>query len=475
METVLKELVQEVENSITADENSVKVTNADVFQKNVWKLVNVSALEKGTKAAAARFLVRGAALDLGIYPASIHELYLARGRGDVPTTFTVPAINLRVLPFEAARVVFEVAKKIQAGAFIFEIARSEIGYTDQRPSEYATNILGAAIAEGYREPVFIQGDHFQISAGRFQDDPEKEVSTVKELTAEAIHAGFYNIDVDTSTLVDLSKTSIPDQQEVNSNLSAELTFYIRNIEPEGVTISVGGEIGEVGGHNSNEAELRAYTDGYLAKLSNLGNDLEGLSKISIQTGTSHGGVVLPDGTIAQVSVDFDTLKELSQISRKEYGLAGAVQHGASTLPQDAFGKFVEAEACEVHLATNFQNIFYDQAPKQLVEKMYTYLDENNKQDKKPGMTDDQFYYKTRKYAIGPFKPEIINLPEEEKLKIRKTWHAQFSQLFEALAIGNTKQFVDQFTVPVQHLPGLSSYVKRISGQSEAEDTSDLAD
>lgn len=475
MKTEFNELIQLVEGSITADQNSVQVTNVDVFQKNVWKLVKESALDKGTKAAIARFLVRGAALDLGIFPASIHDLYLARGRGEVPATFTVPAINLRVLPFDAASVVFKVASKINAGALIFEIARSEIGYTDQRPSEYATNILGAAIAEGYRGPVFIQGDHFQISAGRYQDDPEKEVSTVKDLTSEAVHAGFYNIDVDTSTLVDLSKTSIPEQQEVNSNLSAELTYFIRDIEPEGVTVSVGGEIGEVGGHNSNEAELRAYTDGFNAKLSSFGNDLQGLSKISIQTGTSHGGVVLPDGTIAQVSVDFDTLKELSQIARKEYGMAGAVQHGASTLPQDAFGKFVEAEACEVHLATNFQNIFYDKAPKQLVEKMYAYLDENHKQDKKSGMTDDQFYYKTRKNAIGSFKSEIINLPEEAKSEIRKAWEAQFSQLFEALAIKDTKKFVDQCIVPVKHLPGLSSYVNAISGQTEVEDTSDLAD
>jgi len=184
MKTKLTELIQLVENSITADQNSVQVTDVDVFQKKVWKLVKESALENGTSAAIARFLVRGAALDLGIYPASIHELYLARGRGDVPTTFTVPAINLRVLPFDAARVVFKVANKIKAGALIFEIARSEIGYTDQRPSEYATNILGAAIAEGYRGPVFIQGDHFQISAGRYQDNSEKEISTVKELTSE---------------------------------------------------------------------------------------------------------------------------------------------------------------------------------------------------------------------------------------------------------------------------------------------------
>ncbi len=53
---------------------------------------------------------------------------------------------------------------------------------------------------------------------------------------------------------------------------------------------VGGEIGEVGGHNSTEEELRAYLDGFKAKLSKHGK-LTGLSKISIQTGTSHGGVV----------------------------------------------------------------------------------------------------------------------------------------------------------------------------------------
>ena len=62
----------------------------------------------------------------------------------------------------------------------------------------------------------------------------------------------------------------------------------------------------------------------------------GLSKISVQSGTSHGGVVLADGSIADVKLDLETLRELSEIARKEYGLSGAVQHGASTLPDDAF-------------------------------------------------------------------------------------------------------------------------------------------
>lgn len=472
---VLNELIQSIGGCLEADETSVRVTDEATLRKNIVKLVDISALEEPHKAAAARFLVRGAALDLGIFPASIHELYIARGRGEVPSTFTVPAINLRVLAFYAASAVFKIANKINAGSIIFEIARSEIGYTEQRPSEYATNILGAAIAEGYRGPVFIQGDHFQISAARYFDNPEKELAAVKDLTVEALEAGFYNIDVDTSTLVDLDKETIAEQQELNSSLSAEMTHFIRSQEPEGVTVSVGGEIGEVGKQNSTEPELRAYTDGFNQALAKLDPKAAGLSKISIQTGTSHGGVVLPDGSIAQVSVDFDTLKELSIIAREDYGMAGAVQHGASTLPQEAFGKFVEAEACEVHLATNFQNIFFENAPESLVKKMYAYLDENNQHERKEGMTDDQFYYKTRKRVIGLFKKEILELPEENKAKVVEAWEAQFAQLFDALAITGTKEYVDKFITPVKPLPSLADFTSSLTGEKEEEDTSDLAD
>jgi fructose/tagatose bisphosphate aldolase len=471
----LEKLVKLFEGALEADETSVKVIDPATVRKNIFKLVEVSALKSGKEAAAARFLVRGAALDLGIYPASIHDLYISRGKGEVPNTFTVPAINLRVLPFEAAREVFKIANATKSGAFIFEIARSEIGYTDQRPSEYTTNILGAAIAEGYEGPVFIQGDHFQISAGRYQADAEAEVSTVKQLSKEAIQAGFFNIDIDTSTLVDLSKSTTADQQEVNTSLSAELSAYVRGLEPEGITISIGGEIGEVGGQNSTEEELRVYTEQFNQKLASLAPGCEGLSKISIQTGTSHGGVVLPDGSIAQVSVDFDTLLTLSRIARDDYGMGGAVQHGASTLPQDAFGKFVESEACEVHLATNFQNMFYDNGPEDLIAKIYAYLDENHSGERKADMTDDQFYYKTRKRAFGAFKKEIWGISEEEKAAISEKWAAQFQQLFDSLAVADTKQYTDKITAGRSYLPGLESYFEYTAGDKVEEDTSDLAD
>jgi fructose/tagatose bisphosphate aldolase len=332
--------------------------------------------------------------------------------------------------------------------------------------------LAAAIAEGYRGPVFVQGDHFQVSAKRYAADPVTEVESLKALIIEAVAGGFFNIDVDTSTLVDLSKETIQDQQQVNVDLSAQLTAFIRSVEPTGVTISVGGEIGEVGGHNSTEDELRAYLDGFKSELKKINGSAVGLSKISIQTGTSHGGVVLPDGSIAKVEVDFDTMLKLSRISRSDYGMGGAVQHGASTLPEDAFGRFVEAEAVEIHLATNFQNIFYDYIPAGLRDEIYAFLREKFASERKPGMTDEQFFYKTRKSAVGPFKKQSWQLPVEVRADIGKAWESQFQKLFMLLGLAGTRQYVDRFIRPVLVKPQLVDYLGK---DAEAEDVKDLAD
>ncbi len=468
----LNELLTAIDNSVALEGTTVKVKDAARLRANVGKLVEYSSLRSGEIQGWARYIVRGAALDLGIVPSSINELYLARGRGDVPLTFTTPALNLRVLSYEAARAVFRTARKMNGGAFIFEIARSEIGYTAQRPAEYATNVLAAAIAEDWTGPVFIQGDHFQMSAKKFASDRQGEINAVKDLAQEAVSSGFFNIDIDTSTLVDISKPTVPQQQETNYSLSAEFAAAIRQIEPQGVTISIGGEIGEVGGHNSTEEELRAFMDGFNASLQKLAPGKTGLSKISIQTGTSHGGTVLPDGTLAKVSIDFDTLRELSRVARKDYHLGGTVQHGASTLPEDAFHKFVENEAIEVHLATGFMTMFYDMIPHELRQQMYAWLDKNAASDRKPDMTDDQFYYKTRKNALGPFKQQIYGLPASDKAKIDAAWQAQFEKLFKLLGVKDTRQYVDRFVKPVPVAPDVKYYLGKEVSEAMADDLQD---
>jgi fructose/tagatose bisphosphate aldolase len=336
-----------------------------------------------------------------------------------------------------------VAKRNNAGAFIFEIAKSEMGYTAQPPVEYSSVILAAAVKEGFSGPVFIQGDHFQANEKKFKENPEKEIDGLKALIADAISAGFYNIDIDSSTLVDLSKADIKKQQYNNYEVCAKLTQFIRQIQPRGVEVSVGGEIGEVGSKNSTTEDLAAFMQGYNERLR---KGRSGISKISVQTGTSHGGVVLPDGTVAQVKLDFDTLKTLSEIARKEYGLAGAVQHGASTLPAEAFHKFAECETAEVHLATEFQNMIYESShfPQELKLKIYEWLKVNAASEKKEGETDEQFFYKTRKKALGPFKKEIMGLKQDVREAIAAEIESKFEFLFKQLNALNNKALIDKY-------------------------------
>jgi fructose/tagatose bisphosphate aldolase len=380
-----------------------------------------------------------AARDLGIFPASINDLYFARGRGELDG-FTVPAINLRSLTYDLACAVFRVAKRYGCGAFIFEIAKSEIGYTNQPPVEFAGKVMAAAVKERYIGPVFIQGDHFQVKAAKFKEDPNREIGVLQSLIKESVDAGFYNIDVDSSTLVDISKADLREQQFLNYDICSKLTKYIRSIEPKGVIVSVGGEIGEIGHKNSTPEDLHAFMAGLNEKLS---DEVLGISKISVQTGTTHGGVVLPDGTISKVKLDFDTLKSLSDIAREDYGLAGAVQHGASTLPEEAFSKFVECNTAEVHLATQFQNIIYESRhfPINLKKRIYRWLRENLMGEAKEGWTEEQFYYKLRKKGLGPFKKEIASLPKKTRDLIASEVEAKFDFLFKQFNVAKTKDLV----------------------------------
>src|SRR5438046_9625965 len=320
-------------------------------------LVRKAVFGSEDEKAHARWRIWETGQQAGVRPASITEPYMARGRDEVPA-FTTPAMNVRILSYDTGRAIFRAAKRLDAGAIICEIARSEIAYTDQRPAEYVAVMTAAALREGFTGPLFIQGDHVQVNAKKYAADPDAELKALRALIEEELHAGIYNVDVDTSTLVDLSKPNLDEQQRTNYERAAELTQFIRDREPEGDTVSVGAEIGEVGGKNSDVHELKAFMDGYNRTLTKLGTPA-GISKISVQTGTSHGGDVLPDGSIAKVQLDLDALKALSHDARTKYGLGGAVQHGASTLPPDAFSQFPACEAVEIHLATNFQTLVFD--------------------------------------------------------------------------------------------------------------------
>jgi fructose-bisphosphate aldolase class II len=431
-------------DAVAVRDGRVTVTRpASLASPTMDRLVRAAVFGDGDEKEHARWLIWELGQAVGVRASSIQDLYMARGRGETHG-FTVPAINVRGMSYDTARAIFRTAIKLSAGAFLLEIARSEIAYTDQRPAEYVAVMLAAALREGFRGPVFIQGDHFQVNAKKFAADRTAEVDAVKSLAREAIAAGFYNIDIDTSTLVDISKATLDEQQRLNYEVGIDILGAVRELEPEGVTISIGGEIGEVGTQNSTVEELRAYMDGLNRSLP---AGVAGLSKISVQSGTSHGGVVLADGSIADVKLDLDTLERLSKVARDDYGLAGAVQHGASTLPDGAFNNFPKRETAEIHLATNFQNMLFDHMPADLRATIYDWLSTNAKDERKPTDSDEQFYYKTRKKALGPFKRQLWDLPADAKAALARAYDEKFTFLFNQLAIPNTAGIVAKFVSP----------------------------
>ena len=446
---------QEICNSLDGIVNinadyKVEISNSNSFINDKLDSLVYNAVfnDKEELRDISRWIIRECCYELGAFPASIQELYEKMGKGEC-TGFSVPAINIRGLTYDVSRAIFRSTLKGNVGPVIFEIAKSEIGYTEQRPAEYSTVVLAAAAREGYKGPVFIQGDHFQVSASKYKKDPDGEFNSVRDLIKEAIEADFYNIDIDTSTLVDLSKQDLVEQQRLNFELAAKYTEYIRELQPDGVEVSVGGEIGEVGGKNSDENELRIFMDNYLKTIES--KNIKGISKISVQTGTTHGGVPLPDGSIADVKLDFNTLEILSKVARESYGLSGAVQHGASTLPGDAFDKFPQTGTAEVHLATEFQNMIYenDKFPKDLKDDIYDYLRKSCADEKKDDQTDEQFIYKTRKKGFGPHKKRMWDLSNDVKDNISAKLEEKFSFLFEKLNANNTKDIVSNVVKPVK--------------------------
>jgi fructose/tagatose bisphosphate aldolase len=429
---------------IDGDTGRVRVRNEALLRSHgIDSLVYLAVFGSPDRQATARWLIWETAQALDILPNSIFDFYNASGHEQFSHPFTTPALNLRAMTYDLARAAFRAAIKAKVGAFMFELSRSEMVHTNQRPAEYTSVILAAAIKEGFRGPVFLQADHLQVNAYDYRTRTDVELAGLRSLIRESLLAGFYNVELDTSTLVDLSKPTLEEQQRRNYELCATLTDYVHSLQPQKMTISVGGEIGEIGTQNSTVQELRVFMDHYKRLL----HHAHGLSKLAVRAGTSTGGVMRPDGTLAGQEIDFERLKELATIARHEYAMSGVIQHGASTLPPETLHKFVQAGAVEVHLATAFQNQLFDMLPAGLLAEIRLWLLQNAAQKRLPTDTETQFLYRTRRLATGPFKKQLWNLPEDERAKMRLAFEKRFAELYRQLAVEHTQDMVASTITP----------------------------
>lgn len=423
-----------------------------------------AALAEPEVRQAAIWAIREAAHAAGVVPASIQDLYRARGQGRWGDR-TVPAMNLRGWTYQTCRAAFRAARKMDASLLVFEQALAEAIYAAQPPAEYTAGVLAAALREGHQGPVFLQADHDQVNATRYAQDPRAETQRLADVIREQVAASFFNINVDASTVVDLALPTLVEQQRLNAELTARFTRLVRELEPPGVTISVGAEIGEVGAHNTTPDELRAFMATYPTALAAAGGGA-GITKVSVNSGTHHGGKVLPDGSLARVNVAFDTLREISRVGREEFGLAGAVQHGASTLPMETFSKFPETGTVEIHLALGFNNLIFDhpRLPQEVKDEIRAYIFARHAGERSPGQTEAQFIYTTRKKAWAGMRARFWGLPADIQEAIMASLEAMFGEMFQRMKVGGTNELVGRLTpavpVPVPVPPALAQALGR---------------
>ena len=451
--TTPKDLVRNV-SGFKLDHGTLTVTDEAEARRSMDLLAfNAVDFGQGKSAspdvmALSRFIISEGARQLRVLPASVFPLYAAMARQETGRSMTVAAVNIRGDAYNTARALFRSAVTHQVGAVILELARSEMAYTGQPPAEYAAIMTAAAVREGLTGRLFLQGDHFQINAQRYRVNPDRELRALKDIMEESIAAGFGQIDIDASTLERRGEKgiSVEDALRENAELTASLTAFVRDVEQREkipYVISLGGESGEVGKTNTTVEEYRAFMTMFKEKLGPLVATDQGISKISVNTGTAHGGVRLPDGTLAKVNIDFDTLRAISQEARKD-GLAGAVQHGASTLPDEVFHRFVEYETIEVHLATGFQDITMENMPEDLMEKLYDWTRTHCADERKPDQTEVQFLLACRKKAWGPNKEAVWRMDEGTRKRAAEALEAKFTFLFQQLNLTDTQDLVRRF-------------------------------
>lgn len=365
--------------------------------------------------------------DQGISLASTKELY--QKRKNLGGDLVIPAFNLRGMTFELACGIFQAAKELKTNFFIFEIARSELGYTQQRPYSYAGLVLAAALESDWQRPVYLQADHLQINPERYDNSLIREIHVVKKLLKAFLKAGFLSVDLDCSGLNNLKQEKPELLLKENLGMSLKLLRFLKLLK-RNEKITIGLEVGEIGSRSTTAEELQWFLDNLKKKIKP-----GTVAKIAVQTGTSHGGKVDEKGNLLTMPVDLKRLRELNELSQKA-GFYGVVQHGASTLPLAILKQLPATGVLEVHLGTAFQNLIFDhpEFPVDFKTKIYSWLDEKFASNRKQDKSKEQFFYETRKQAWGEFRKNFLELPEGFKIKITEVMKEKAGEIFKALKI-----------------------------------------
>lgn len=112
-------------------------------------------------------------------------------------------------------------------------------------------------------------------------------------------------------------------------------------------------------------------------------------------------------------------------------------------------------------------------PAALKRDIYEKLRGVSADERKAGDTDEQFFYKTRKKALGLYKRELWGLPAATRAAIGGALEEKFRFLLEKLAVGGTRALAERHAPFVPGtFPAAGTEVAAVKGH---EDVSGLSD
>jgi len=359
----------------------------------------------------------------------------------------VMAANIRIQ--HTLRGIMEAAKEMDA-AMLFEIAKSEVGYTDQQPEEYARFCRQVAREIDFNTPYCIHGDHTTVS-----ENTPAAIASAEDLIRKEVEAGFTSFAIDASHNFDLNAKTTRGQLADNIEITIRLAKLIEKLmEAKGKTrtdYSLECEVGEIGKIDPETGKQELTTvDEAVTFIKALHENAVYPDLLAMNNGTIHGNVYDANGNIIPLlGIDDKRTREVAN-AIAPLGVKIA-QHGITGTPLELMNKLIDAGIVKGNVATNWQNIAIENLPADLVKRMEDWTMEKHGaavKAKKPNMSDKEIIGKNIKHAIKPFKQEIADIDDYYKQKIYDVCKASALEFIEAFNGKGSGQVVRDYVKKV---------------------------
>ncbi len=424
---------QTLEGVVSVQGNAVQISDANRLRRQVIDDLIENALFHPSEQLRylCHWLIRRIAAAEVIYPASAGSMH-DRFRRELMGRAAVPVFGMRVLTYDSARACFQAARERSAVAFMFELSDGAMGYPAPNPTAFASSVLAAAVKEHYQGPVFLSAGWIRADEEAWRRDRDGEISRLRTEAQSAAEAGFFNFHFSAASLIATEKPTHAEQQRRNYRTCGELSNFVREIDPPGITSSVSGELGQLPDGTEAVPMMRAFLNGYLGEFTRRGSTLP--SHVALSANVVEG---------VEPGPPLDVVTDLAEIGQREYDVGLAVRDLPRDYPENHYEALIRAGATTLQLAPHVDDwVFDDEAfPTALKEDIYRWADGQAPGLRRPGEGDQPFLYRARRAALDAFATRLWEMPEVTRKALREAQTLRFHDLFDRFGVRNSAGMV----------------------------------